>query len=484
MLFNSFDFALFFPAVVAVYYSISAKHRWAFLLLASYYFYACWKPEYALLILFSTSIDYFAAICMEKKAHRSQRRPYLILSLIVNIGILFAFKYFNFFSNSISESLNRFNIFHSAPAFDVLLPIGISFYTFQTLSYSIDVYKGSRPAERHFGIFALYVSFFPQLVAGPIERSTRLLPQFRRKVSFDPYEVSSGLRLMLWGLFKKVVIADRLAVLVDGVYSNPASFDGVHLIVASYAFAFQIYCDFSGYSDMAVGAARVLGYRLMENFDRPYAARSVTDFWKRWHISLSSWFRDYLYFPLGGSRVAVPRWTFNILIVFVVSGLWHGANWTFAAWGMLHGMFLIFSRLTRALRGSISGWIFSESDSFLLRATQTVMTFHLVLVGWIVFRSESLADAAGIFQAIFALEFGSLFGNRLLNMPIDFGDLLIACAAVIVVEVVEAIRLRGNLGTLLSRSPRWARWTVYYAALLIVSTIGRFTASPFIYFQF
>ena len=229
MLFNSFDFALFFPFVVGVYYAIPHRNRWVLLLAASYYFYACWKPEYALLITFSTVVDYFAALQMGKKRDRAQRRPYLILSLVVNIGILFGFKYFNFFSHSFTEALNRFNVFYTVPTFDILLPIGISFYTFQTLSYSIDVYNGSRPPERHFGIFALYVSFFPQLVAGPIERSIRLLPQLRRRVSFDPSEVSSGLRLMLWGLFKKVVIADRLAILVDRVYSDPASFDGIAL---------------------------------------------------------------------------------------------------------------------------------------------------------------------------------------------------------------------------------------------------------------
>ncbi|CAN5908465.1 hypothetical protein BH23GEM7_BH23GEM7_20090 [soil metagenome] len=354
MLFNSLQFLFFFPVVVALYFATPHRFRWTLLLAASYYFYACWKPEYLLLIIASTLVDYGAALGMGAAATQARRKAFLALSLGSNLGLLFAFKYFNFFNESARALFDQFNLFYGVPAFDVLLPVGISFYTFQTLSYTIDVYRGQREPERHLGIFALYVSFFPQLVAGPIERSTRLLPQFFEKHEFSADRVSSGLRLILWGFFKKIVIADRLAIYVNEVYGNPAGFDGPTLLLATYFFAFQIYCDFSAYSDIAIGAARVMGFELMQNFRRPYFARSIHEFWQRWHISLSTWFRDYVYIPLGGNRVPFWRWYVNLFAVFLVSGLWHGANWTFVVWGGLHGFYLVFSLMTRNVRDR--GW--------------------------------------------------------------------------------------------------------------------------------
>ncbi|MFC1785350.1 MBOAT family O-acyltransferase, partial [Candidatus Neomarinimicrobiota bacterium] len=291
MLFNSTQFIIFFPVVVFFYFLLPHRFRWMLLLVASYYFYMCWKAEYLLLILGSTIVDYIVAIQMSRQSTKAKKKLYLILSLAVNLGLLFGFKYFNFFSDSFRTIFDQFNVLYNVPTFKVLLPVGISFYTFQTLSYTIDVYRGKREPEKHLGIFALYVAFFPQLVAGPIERSTRLLPQLVKKYNFDYNRVTDGLKLMLWGFFKKVVIADRVAVIVNQVYNNPNDAAGLPLLIGTYLFAFQIYCDFSGYSDIAIGAAKVFGIDLMQNFRRPYFAKSIREFWQRWHISLSTWFR-------------------------------------------------------------------------------------------------------------------------------------------------------------------------------------------------
>ena len=338
MLFHSFAYFTFFPCVVALYFAIPPRHRWALLLAASYYFYAAWKPEYLLLIVASTLVDYLVGLGLGRHREPRVRRWLLAASLILNLGLLGVFKYADFFGQSLAGLARALGGGRNIPALNLLLPVGISFYTFQTLSYTIDVYRGEREPERHLGRFALYVSFFPQLVAGPIERSTHLLPELRAARPFDLDRVLSGLLLFAWGLFKKLVIADRAAAFVDAVYADPERFQGPTIIVATYLFAFQIYADFSGYSDMAVGSARVMGIELMENFDRPYAARSITDFWRRWHISLSTWFRDYLYIPLGGNRVVPRRRLFNVLVVFVLSGLWHGASWTFVAWKAYHSV--------------------------------------------------------------------------------------------------------------------------------------------------
>jgi alginate O-acetyltransferase complex protein AlgI len=350
MLFNSLHFLFFFPAVVALYFATPARYRWALLLAASYYFYAAWRLEYVVLIMVSTLADYLCGLRMGRLATKRERKPWLILTLVVNLGLLFVFKYLDFFGDSLRALFNQFNIFYDVPAYNLLLPVGISFYTFQTLSYSIEVYRGNQKPERHLGIFALYVSFFPQLVAGPIERSTRLLPQFWVQHGFDASRAASGFRLILWGFFKKIVIADRLAIYVNDVYGNPGAQDGLTLLVATYFFAFQIYCDFSAYSDIAIGSARIMGYDLMQNFRRPYFARSIQEFWQRWHISLSTWFRDYVYIPLGGNRVPKWRWYVNLMAVFLVSGLWHGAAWTFVVWGALHGGYLIVGVLTLDVR--------------------------------------------------------------------------------------------------------------------------------------
>jgi D-alanyl-lipoteichoic acid acyltransferase DltB (MBOAT superfamily) len=481
MLFNSWQFLIFFPLAVAAYFLLPHRFRWMLLLGASYYFYMCWKPEYALLLMLSTVIDYYTGIQMGKAASRRKRKFYLGVSLSSNLGVLFLFKYFNFLNASARAVCEHFNIFYNVPMFELLLPVGISFYTFQTLSYSIDVYRGHIAPEKHLGMFALYVTFFPQLVAGPIERSTSLLPQFYRQHDFDRQRMIDGLKLMLWGFFKKIVIADRLAAYVNQAYNQPAGASGVDLLVATYLFAFQIYCDFSGYSDIAIGAARVMGFELMENFRRPYLAKSIAEFWQRWHISLSTWFKDYLYIPLGGNRVAKWRWCCNLFLVFLVSGFWHGANWTFVIWGALHGFYLVFAVLTNNVHGKLLQALRLDRLKGLVHASRILLTFHLVLFAWIFFRANNLADAFVIIEKI-ALTLGGALRFEVLPIIslVETRDLLLLLGLVIFMNFYE--RFRWSLGAVLKN--RYAG--IAFASLLfwVILVWGAFNNQQFIYFQF
>lgn len=493
MIFNSLQYIFFFIIVVSIYFTISHRYRWILLLAASYYFYMCWKAEYIVLIIISTLIAYATGILMGRETTRQSRKKYLILSIVINLGLLFVFKYFNFFNDSLRELFNSFNIFYGIPAFNLLLPVGISFYTFQTLSYSIDVYRGKRPPERSLGMFALYVSFFPQLVAGPIERSTRLLPQFFEKKDFDYQRVTSGLKLMAWGMFKKVVIADRLAVVVNRVYGSPEEFSGIAILIATFFFAYQIYCDFSGYTDIAIGTARVLGLSLMVNFQRPYFAESIREFWRRWHISLSTWFRDYLYISLGGNRVKLPRYCTNLFIVFIICGLWHGANWTFIIWGALHGSYMIISVITANLRNRIITLSGLSKLPHLHRVLKTIITFILVCFGWIFFRADSLNDAIYLFN-------NSLMGIRTLiqnitdiayvrnvlgGLGINSFELKISVLLIISLELVHLAQENDTLKAKLKSVPAWARWATYYVLTGVFLLFGSFNSGQdFIYFQF
>lgn len=483
MLFNSIEFLIFFPIVTAIFFALPQRFRQVFLLAASYYFYMCWKAEYAILILVSTLIDYVAALRMGKTTDKRARKKYLILSLAANLGILFAFKYANFFNASLRAVLQQFNIFYDFPGFHWLLPVGISFYTFQSMSYTIDVYRGEKEPERRFITFALYVAFFPQLVAGPIERSVRLLPQLDQTVRFDYERLISGLRLMLWGFFKKLVIADRLAIYVNQVYNSPAEYQGLTLLLATYFFAFQIYCDFSGYSDIAIGSARIMGYDLMLNFRQPYFSQSISEFWKRWHISLSTWFRDYLYIPLGGNRVSKPRWYFNLMAVFLVSGLWHGANWTFVLWGGLHGFYLLFSIYTQKVRQALAGLLKIERFPLLQRGWKIFFTFHLVCFAWVFFRANSVGDAFLILRNLLRLDF-SPAGLAALNVALGWGELLIAVGSILLLEVFHLLERTGRLKSLVLEPPRTFRWAIYYALILGIVFFGVFNHTEFIYFQF
>lgn len=346
MLFNSYNFLIFFPIVTLIYYLIPHKIRYIWLLLASYYFYMCWNAKYALILLFSTGITYVSGLFIIRadkikgdKKRTSSKKILVALSFLINVSILFLFKYFDFAVENINRVLSYLNIQVINPSFDVILPVGISFYIFQALSYTVDVYRGDVKVERNFLKYALFVSFFPQLVAGPIERSKNLLKQVHEKHYFDGQRVKDGLLLMIWGGFQKIVIADRVAIFVDTVFNKFPQYGGMYIVVAAVLFAFQIYCDFSGYSTIAIGAAKVMGFELMENFNAPYMSMSVAEFWRRWHISLSSWFRDYLYILLGGNRKGKLRKYINLMIVFIVSGLWHGAQWSFIVWGALNRNF-------------------------------------------------------------------------------------------------------------------------------------------------
>lgn len=479
MLFNSLEFLFFFPIVVGVFFALPHRFRWALLLLASYYFYMCWKPEYVLLILASTLIDYFAARGMEKAGDRRKLKQALLgLSLATNLGLLFGFKYFNFFNDSVRAVCDRFNIFYDVAAFDVLLPVGISFYTFQTLSYSIDVYRGKKTAERHFGLFALYVSFFPQLVAGPIERPSHLIPQFRREQKFDPIRAGSGLRLMLFGFVKKLVVADRLAVYVDSVYADPSMHSGPTLAIATIFFAIQIYCDFSGYSDIAIGVSRIMGFDLMTNFRRPYFSKSLAEFWRRWHISLSTWFRDYVYISLGGNKVSWRRHLINLMAVFLISGLWHGANWTFIIWGGIHGLVLCLSVATQNWRENLPGQAFIKRHSAIHQVMQVLMVFLIVNLAWVFFRAANVSDAMTILERIVTFQGSGLYTGDLTA----FVHALFAISLLFCAEAYAEWKPESTVNWL-GRAPILRSVTCAAIVLLILLT-GVFDSGQFIYFQF
>ncbi|GAB4322987.1 MAG: MBOAT family protein [Bacteroidales bacterium] len=480
MLFNSLEFIVFFPLVVALYFAIPGRFRWILLLLASYYFYMSWNYKYIILIVFSTLVDYFAALAMGRTDNKRYRKGLLAISLISNLGLLFYFKYFNFFSSNVNLISEKYNLFGQVPLMHFLLPVGISFYTFQTLSYTIDVYWGKKEPEKHLGIFALYVAFFPQLVAGPIERSTRLLPQFYKTYKFDYVRIRNGLVLMIWGFFKKVVIADRLAEYVDMAYNNPDSFSGLQHLMATFFFGSQIYCDFSGYSDIAIGSAMVLGYDLMTNFRRPYLARSIREFWQRWHISLSTWFRDYLYIPLGGNRVVKWRWYYNLFITFLISGLWHGANWTFVIWGALHGAYLVLAIWTQPFRKKIGLCVHEEAHPVLANAFHILWTVVLVYFAWIFFRANSVSDAWLIIGKI--ADISSWSGSlQLFHFQSDLYLSLVLIGLLIVVELVWEYT---PYITGMEQWPRLLKWVIFVTVILAVFILGKWEQNNFLYFQF
>ncbi|WP_426059995.1 MBOAT family O-acyltransferase [Hymenobacter sp. B1770] len=491
MLFNSIHFLVFFPVVVGLYYSLPPRWRGPLLLLASYYFYMSWRAAYALLLLGTTLVDYYSGYRMSQLPNKQARKPYLYLSLISNLGTLFIFKYFNFFRDAAGQLASALALPHYAgPTLELLLPVGVSFYTFQSVGYIIDVYQGKLEAERNLGRFALFVAFFPQLVAGPIERGGHMLPQFRRTHPFDYARIVSGLRLMAWGLFKKVVVADRLALFVNPIFNNPREHpEGPLLVLATLAFTFQIYGDFSGYTDMARGAARVLGFDFNLNFRQPYLSASVPEFWRRWHISLSSWFRDYLYIPLGGSRVGSTRAYANLLVVFLISGLWHGANWTFVVWGALHGLYIIASTWARPWRDTLAQRTGLAALPRLRRILGVLITFALVAYAWIFFRANSLGDAVYISQHLFS-GWDHLTGRRLSTLLLEFSqhyrpELLMAAFATGFMLLVEYVlgRQPSPQGWLATR-PVILRWSGYVGLVLLILYLGIFNSTSFIYFQF
>ncbi len=481
MLFNSIEFLIFFPVVVLTYFLLPHKFRWFWLLSASVYFYMRFIPIYILVLFFLIAIDYTAGLMISAAKTASRKKLFLIMSLCANIGILSFFKYFNFFNLNIDKLATLIGWNYPLVLLSFALPIGLSFHTFQSISYVIEVYKGNYKVEKNGGIYALYVMFFPQLVAGPIERPQNLLHQLHEKHDFDFQRVSNGLKLMLWGFFKKVVIADRLALLVNTIYANPTNYTGTPLILATVFFAFQIYCDFSGYSDIAIGSARVMGINLMYNFRRPYFSKSISEFWRRWHISLSTWFRDYFYIPLGGSRVSLLRVYFNLFVTFLVSGLWHGANWTFAVWGAFHGFYIMFGKATYKFRKKLADSYGLSKFPKLHTILQIIITFILADIAWIFFRANTMSDAVYILTHLLS---GLTLNLSSVDLGLDNPELVVAFVSIIFMESVQFVQERIGIMQFLSRKPAWLRWIIYLLLILGILLFGVFKGMSFIYFQF
>ncbi len=493
MIFNSVSYLLFFPVVVLLYFALPYKLRNVWLLVVSYYFYMNWNAKYALLLAGSTLITYVCSLLVSHfrdKGKTVLAKWSLAGSFVINIGILFVFKYSNFFAENINRLMEAFGQGARISAFDVVLPVGISFYIFQALSYTMDVYRGEIKATKNLLRYALFVSFFPQLVAGPIERSKNLLAQFEEKHTFDVDRVRSGLLTMLWGLFMKIVIADNLSGIVTNVYDNYLSYTGVEILLATALFAFQIYCDFGGYSYIAIGSARVLGFKLMDNFNCPYLAMSVNDFWKRWHISLTSWFRDYLYIPLGGNRKGKARKYINIMIIFLVSGLWHGANWTYVVWGGLNGLYLVLEQVSEPLRSRARESFGVDVSRFSYRFFAGIWTFALVDFSWMFFRAESFSQVFGMLRQIKAnFGFSRSFGYAVANWGLDTASLLALCIAFVLLFVVDIYRYRGkDLNKMILAQGAPFRYLVYGVLLLMIMFFGiygyEYAQTAFIYFQF
>lgn len=487
MRFNSIEFLVFFPVVSILFYIIPFKYRWMLLLGASYWFYLSWKPKYVIVPLAVTAISYFAGLWMDSDKNPARRRLVLTFSLLASLAILFFFKTINFSDPAYQNIFNQLGIGRFLSEY-IVLPLGISFFTFQTMSYTIDVYRGIIKPEKHLGIYGLFVVFFPQLPAGPIGRANLLLPQYYQEHRPDFQRITAGLQRMAWGFFKKLVIADRLALLVDSIYGNPSSYQGIPLILATYAFAFQIYCDFSGYADIALGAAQVLGFKLTENFQYPYIAQSIPDFWRRWHISLYNWLRDYIFYPLRRLLIQRKFSSTNLvaisvptMVTMVASGLWHGSNWTFLIWGALHGLFLVLSVLwARAKKPSFGSLVL---PSWFSASLKIFWTFHLVCFAWIFFRANSLPDAIYIVTHLFGSWESPVTLFNL--MPGGGYEFLIALIALILMGLVQWFqRNKDHLGALDLRKPVWLRWFAYYGLVVIILMFGIFESTEFIYAQF
>ena len=494
MLFNSVSFLIYFPIVVGLYFVLPQRFRVTFLLVASCYFYMAFVPKYILILGALIVIDYFVGRALERVSGR-RRKYLLVISIISNLGILFAFKYFNFFNENIATLANWLHWNYSMATLSLILPLGLSFHTFQSLSYIVEVYRGAQKAERNFLTYALYVMFFPQLVAGPIERPQHLLHQFYERHTFEYSRTVEGLKLMLVGFFKKIVVADNIAGVVSHIYGHPAGISGPALILATFLFAIQLYGDFSGYSDIAVGAAKVLGFDLVKNFNYPYFSRSIAEFWRRWHISLSSWLHDYVYFPLARlHRPVTAGWIyFSTIVTFVLIGLWHGAGWTFIIMGALHGIYISFGQATKRLRGRLVEFIGLNVRPRLHVAVQVVITFVLASVGWIFFRAQSLADAWLIIKQwptglLGLLTFNPTNWKDILSGQSGLGlsayQLVVIVFGVILLWIFEYFSKRRDLLKILAEKSIYIRWGVYYAVVLTILFFGYFGEQPFIYFQF
>lgn len=488
MLFNSWQFAVFFPIVFLLYFALPHKYRWVMLLLASYWFYMSWDPELVVLIAFVTGLTYVCGRLLGRAEQAAWKRKLILaIGVLAPIGLLFYFKYFNFISSQVTALLQAWSLPVSERTLDIILPVGISFYTFQALSYVIDVYRNPTAMQTHVGYYALFISFFPQLVAGPIERTGDLMPQFFREHRFDYEDGVYGVCMIVWGLFKKIVVADTLSQYVELVYGGLLGREGLAYIIATAFFALQIYCDFSGYSDIAVGTARMLGFRLTRNFVSPYFSRSIGEFWRRWHISLSRWFRDYVYIPMGGNRVPVPRQCLNLMVTFLASGAWHGANWTFLIWGALYGVYSVVELLVRTAKKRNHRPTEDRSERWYTAALRTLGTLMLVCIGWVFFRANTVSDACYILSHMFdGVGFvGAYIRAGYIGIGVDLPTLLQILPSVAILTAFDYIQLaRDPIASLRTRKPL-VRCAVYVLFLLYVVMFSeKGIAAQFIYFRF
>ncbi len=483
MLPNSFTFLLFFAVVVGAYYVLPHRWRWVLLLVGSYYFYSTFDPQYLFLLAATTLVAYGFGIAVAKPFQQTTRRVLLTVGILIELSSLFVFKYFDFLMGSFGPLLANLNIISDAialPRLDIILPVGLSFYTFSCISYLVDAYRRTVEPERHLGKLSVYVAFFPKLLAGPIERAPAFLAQLTKPVTVDRIAIITGLQLIVWGLFKKVVIADRLAVFVDAGFTNPAFQSPVSVLIAVYFYAFQIYCDFSGYSDIAIGAALILGIRLMENFRRPYMAKSVPDFWnKRWHLSLMRWFREYLYIPLGGNRVSAWRRYANVMIIFLVSGLWHGANWTFVVWGGLNGLYQLIHTLFETPRHWLAKQI--RLPSALTTLLSILLTFHLIGLAWVFFRAPSIDNALAVLKRIWSSlpQLPTLLASY--NWSNEF---YLSLGLIVFLMGVEILEEKKPMSQRLADGPAIVRWAFYYAVGFSLLVIGMWGTQGFVYMNF
>ena len=494
MLFNSLDFLIFFPIVVLIYFIIPKKIRYIWLLVASYYFYMCWNAKYALLIGVSTLITYLSGLFLGKIQKTGLRKLVVAVSFISNLGILVFYKYTDFILDNVNLMLQKANVQIVTNPFDIILPVGISFYTFQALSYTMDVYRKEIEAEKNPLRYALFVSFFPQLVAGPIERSKNLLNQVKsiEKIKVWNYDrVVNGAVMMVWGLFQKMVIADRISIYVDAVYKNLHAVGSLETIFAAIGFSIQIYCDFAAYSTIAIGAAKVMGFELMENFDTPYFAASIKEFWRRWHISLSTWFRDYLYIPLGGNRKGKIRKYINLMVTFLVSGLWHGASWNFVVWGGLHGLYQILGEIFAPLRNKVVKITKTNQTVFSYKLGQILFTFSLTTLTWVFFRAKTLGEAMLFFERMFTRWNPWVFFNEgMYKFGLDRREVNILFVALIVMLLVEVVKYTKNkvISDFILEQNLWFRWVTVMGLIIATLVYGEygvaFDSNQFIYFQF
>ena len=487
MLFNSLTFLIFLIIVLSLYYILPYKYRWYLLLIGSCIFYMAWRIEFIFLILFSSFFNYYIGLLIER--YEKNSKLILTIGLIINFLILFIFKYSIFINHSFMSIYNYFNIPYPIKDFDIVLPMGISFYTFQATSYTIDIYRKRYKAEKNILKLSLYIMFFPQLVAGPIERADNLLNQLFLNHKFNIYNISIGIKIMLIGYFKKIVIADRVAILVNTVYNSPYDYNGISFIIATIFFAIQLYCDFSGYSDIAIGCSKLFGIDLMENFKSPYFSKSVKEFWTRWHISLSSWFKDYLYIPLGGNRKGTLRTYYNLMVTFLVSGIWHGANWTFVLWGGLNGLYQIIGDLKNKLIRIIGFNIKNQYINKFLDIFRILITFILICFSLIFFRANTVKDAFYIVNNLFSDINVINDIQYLYNVSIELGlnifEILMVIFCIVILFFIEIFEYKQRIYVSLNKLPFFIRFIFYYIIAIIIISMGVFSnAGQFIYFQF